>query len=76
MTVYCGVFTLPDTGSNKDTDKNGLLPPANEVWGQGNVFTPVCHSVHRGQGGLPTWGGSTSRGGLYPGGFGQTLPGN
>ena len=22
--------------------------------GQGNVFTPVCHSVHRGQGGLPT----------------------
>ena len=22
--------------------------------GQGNVFIPVCHSVHRGEGGLPT----------------------
>ena len=22
--------------------------------GQGNVFTPVCHSVHRGEGSLPT----------------------
>ena len=22
-------------------------------WGQGNVFTPVCHSVHRGRGCLP-----------------------
>ena len=21
--------------------------------GQGNIFTPVCHSVHRGEGGLP-----------------------
>ena len=27
--------------------------------GQGNVFTSVCHSVHR---------GSASRGGLHPGG--------
>ena len=25
-----------------------LLPPANEVLGQANIFTPVCHSVHRG----------------------------
>ena len=25
-----------------------FLPPTNEVWGQGNVFTPVCHSDHRG----------------------------
>ena len=24
-----------------------LLPPATKLW-QGNVFTPVCHSVHRG----------------------------
>ena len=24
-----------------------LLPPANEVWGK-VIFTPVCHSVHRG----------------------------
>ena len=23
------------------------LPPANEVWG--SIFTPVCHSVHRGE---------------------------
>ena len=46
---------------------------------QGNVFTPVCHSVHRGswlpsmhhrshnQGGLPPWG-SASREGLHRGG--------
>ena len=27
-----------------------LLPPANEVLGQGNVFTPVCHPVHRERG--------------------------
>ena len=26
-------------------EANLLLPPANEVLGQGNVFTPVCHSV-------------------------------
>ena len=25
-----------------------LLPPANEVC-EGYVFTPVCHSVHRGR---------------------------
>ena len=24
-----------------------LLPPANEVWGKGDVFTSVCHSVHK-----------------------------
>ena len=24
------------------------LPPTNEVWGQGSVFTRVCYSVHRG----------------------------
>ena len=28
--------------------KSWYLPPANEVLGQGNIFTPVCHSVHRG----------------------------
>ena len=25
-------------------DRSSLLPPANEVWGQSNVFTPVCQS--------------------------------
>ena len=29
-----------------------FLPPANKVC-EGYVFTPVCHSVHRGAGGLP-----------------------
>ena len=29
-----------------------FLPPANKVC-EGYVFTPVCHSVHRGGGGLP-----------------------
>ena len=24
-----------------------LIPPAKEDFGQGNVFRPVCHSVHR-----------------------------
>ena len=38
-----------------------LLPPANEVWGQGYVFTRVSHSVHR-------VGGSCKGGGLHPGG--------
>ena len=28
-------------------DENHLLPPATKLW-QRNVFTPVCHSVHRG----------------------------
>ena len=57
-----------------------FLPPANELLGQGNIFTSVCHSVQRGrgllpsmyygshdQGGLPPGGGSACRGGLYPG---------
>ena len=34
--------------------------------GQGNVLTPVCHSVHRGGGGLHLEG-SASREGLHPG---------
>ena len=29
------------------TKANTLLPPATKL-GQGNIFTPVCHSVHRG----------------------------
>ena len=34
-----------------------LLPPATKLW-QGNVFTPVCHSVHReGCVCLWSWGG-------------------
>ena len=30
-----------------------ILTPANEDLGQGDVFTPVCDSVHRGQ--TPPW---------------------
>ena len=43
-------------------------------FGQGNIFTPVCHSVHRGgmylvPGGAPGPGGCTwSRGGTWSGG--------
>ena len=33
-------------------DSSRLLPPATELR-QGNVFTPVCHSVHRGGGQTP-----------------------
>ena len=55
-----------------------LLPPANEVFGQGNVFTRVCHSVHRGRwfaskGGLHQLG-FASRGGLHLEGVGRPIP--
>ena len=33
-----------------------FLPPATEVW-EGYVFTPVCHSVHRGRGVCMAGGG-------------------
>ena len=49
-----------------------FLPPATKLW-KGNVFTPVCDSVHRGSlcpGGLcpgvPVWG-SLCLGGLCQG---------
>ena len=44
-----------------------FLPPANEVC-EGYVFTPVCHSVHRGS--VPGPGGVWSWGVPGPGGFG------
>ena len=50
-----------------------LLPPANEVLGQGNVFTRVCHSVHQGGGGLHQLG-SASRGGLHLEGWADPSP--
>ena len=31
-------------------DNDTILPPKYEVWGQSNVFTGVCHSVHGGGG--------------------------
>ena len=34
--------------SSVTEDVKILLPPANEVMGQGNIFAPVCHSVHGG----------------------------
>ena len=53
-----------------------FLPPANEVWAKDNIFTPVCHSVHRvpgpgglmlgcvpGPGGGGAWSGGSGTGG-------------
>ena len=34
-------------------DLSSILPPANEVWGQSNVFTPVCQSFCSHGGCLP-----------------------
>ena len=58
-----------------------FLPPANEVC-EGYVFTPVCHSVHRGEclgpgpggrlGGLAGGGGGP---GPHPGGVSRPRPG-
>ena len=45
-------------------------PPADEVWGQGNVFTGVFDSVDRGvhgPGGCMVPGGAWSRGCMVPG---------
>ena len=54
-------------------------------FGQGNIFAPVCHSVHRGvpgpkgvsaTGGVCSWGGLVpGGGGLLPGGSGPGVPG-
>ena len=46
--------------------ENRILPLANEVC-EGYVFTPVCHSVHRG--GVSGWG-CVSLGGMHGGGVG------
>ena len=51
---------FPDGGAGEPSPEYGaksylLLPPANEVWGKVMFSeTSVCHSVHRGGGGLPT----------------------
>ena len=36
-----------------ESNRKKYLPPANEVY-EGYVFTPVCHSVHRGDSRRPT----------------------
>ena len=48
-----------------------LLPPSNEVY-EGYVFTPVCHSVHRGK--VCVRGGACIQGVLHPAGIRQTSP--
>ena len=45
------------------------LPPANECLGHGNIFAPVCHSVHRGGN---TWAGTPP--GRYSPPLGQVSP--
>ena len=51
-----------------------LVTTRKQSLGQGNIFTPVCHSVHKGvvpgpRGGAWSWGGGTwSQGGSGPGG--------
>ena len=44
-----------------------FLPPATEVW-EGYVFTPVCHSVHRGRGVCMAGGGGHVWQGRHGGG--------
>ena len=49
-----------------------IITAGKESFGQGNVFTPVCHSVHGGAGvRLPqvTWWGSAYRRDLSPDGL-------
>ena len=39
-------------GSFTITGNDGFITVRRQSLGQGNVFTPVCHSVHEGRGGL------------------------
>ena len=43
-----------------------LMTARKRSLGQGNIFTPVCHSVHRG---CLVWGVPGPREGLVPGGY-------
>ena len=36
----------PRSWHSKSEIYTQYLPPAYEVWGQGNIFTGMCHSVH------------------------------
>ena len=59
-------FTVSLPGRLSSVDINNYRPKRS--FGQGNIFTPVCHSVHRGvwsrEGGLQFFGGVWSWGGL------------
>ena len=55
----------------------GNITARKQSLGQGNVFTPVCHSVHMGvhsRGGVSASRGVCMGGCLNPGRVGQTLP--
>ena len=41
------IFRTGEGAPTPEEGENLLLPPATKL-GQGNIFTPVCHSVHRG----------------------------
>ena len=67
-------------GVNPPTDQNFLNYRPKRSFGQGNIFTPVCHSVHRGGvpgpgGGVPGPGGCTWGRGVYLGSGGCTWSG-
>ena len=51
--------------SPKGIEQQLIITARKRSLGQGNVFTPVCHSVHEGS----ASGGSASEGGLPPGGL-------
>ena len=75
----CNVHVEYPTKDDKRESASLLLPPAKEVLGQGNVFTPVCQSFCLQGGsrslssGVSVWVFSVrwalSRGGLCPVGF-------
>ena len=59
LTTECAQVACLDVSDSNDYTKifsvlceafreSYLLPPTNEVWDKGNVFTPVCLSVHSG----------------------------
>ena len=84
---YTGTLLLPDNWQSGGSCPTGMiswlslnsmnpLPPANEIWGQGNVFTHVCHSVHRGGGGwLPSMHHRSHNLGVYIQGWGSASRG-
>ena len=60
-TSYCiALFNFECNVSEIDMNIVSIITARKRSLGQGNSFTPVCHSVH--------WGGAWSWGGLLPGG--------
>ena len=72
LSIHKLVFINVNLCNCRIINSDKLLPPATKLW-QGNVFTPVCHSVHGGVS-VPVCttghmiGGSLSRGVSVQGG--------